>query len=897
MKLFECFFRDPDKPWEYYERYYDGKDSKVKKIDKKQFTFIEDKNGDFEYFLDNSIKLRKVQDSKDITSKKYGTTNPGYANIRDEYWDFDKSRYNKNARIGYLDIETTAKAPINVEECNEQIVLIQIFDKLTNTNIILGLEDFNPEHINEKYSFNNETFDFKVKYLKCKNEVHLLESFFKILKTLKFLIVYAHNGNNFDFHYLYKRPLKLGITPDFSPFGFKSELKQDHNGYSLNVPGCIFLDFMDLYKKFVLKPRESYSLDFLAKTDLKYGKVNHDCFKTFEGFRTGEGYIIPETEPTNEFEKQLFYNQNTPKFKEIVKDWFIHYGIIDTYLLFKIDDKFKLTDTLIMIASMMGVNPEDSLGTTKQWSQCLANFVYKDKKILPDIENSDIKVSVKGGFVRDPRLSKIDWGFSLDVNSMYPLLGMYSFNMSPETFIPYNKLPKELQEFKDTYLYDEDEERLLKLYYEKPEILKNFSEICKKYNIAYSINGAFFSKDEKGIIPEIILKIYTDRKKAKKEMLTLEAEAEKLKEQYRKNNDEKLKSIIDEKERRAIYYNVLQISLKTSMNSLYGGLSNKYFLLFNQEIARAITGNGRFFIQLVAKRVNDYLQTIKENKSDYCIYGDTDSCYFALDHIGEELTKGKTLKESKEIIDNFINEKIQPKVEESILELADIFNAVQDQKIGMKREVIFKGAVWLSKKKYFMRELDNEGVEFLDENNPEIKKQGIEIVKSSTPPFARKFLEEATLIILEKDQKHLQDWLNNVKEQYLNYPLMEIARTSGVNSLNYDLEKPQYKDGRKVAIPINSRSVLVSNKYIKENNLELTFNPMTVNEKVKMLYLKEPNPLNSDSFAFNNEKFAQMFKDYVDFDKNWDLMFLKSLELMINNLGWNVRNNKSDLDW
>lgn len=31
MKLFECFFRDPDKPWEYYERYYDGKESKVKK--------------------------------------------------------------------------------------------------------------------------------------------------------------------------------------------------------------------------------------------------------------------------------------------------------------------------------------------------------------------------------------------------------------------------------------------------------------------------------------------------------------------------------------------------------------------------------------------------------------------------------------------------------------------------------------------------------------------------------------------------------------------------------------------------------------------------------------------------------------------------------------------------
>ena len=283
MKLFECFFRNPEKPWEFYERYFDGKESKIKKIDKKQFTFIEDKNGDFEYFLDDSIKLRKVQDSKDITSKKYGTTNPGYAHIRDEYWDFDKSKYNKNARIGYLDIETTAKAPINVVECNEQIVLIQIFDKQTKTNVILGLTDFVPYHVDKKYNFRNETYDFCVKYLKCNSEIELLQSFFKLLKSLKFLLVYAHNGNNFDYHYLYKRPLKLGITPDFSPFGFKSELKQDQNGWSLNVPGCIFLDFIDLYKKFVLKPRESYSLDFLAKTDLKYGKVQHDVLKLLKG--------------------------------------------------------------------------------------------------------------------------------------------------------------------------------------------------------------------------------------------------------------------------------------------------------------------------------------------------------------------------------------------------------------------------------------------------------------------------------------------------------------------------------------------------------------------------------------------------------------------------------------
>ena len=366
---------------------------------------------------------------------------------------------------------------------------------------------------------------------------------------------------------------------------------------------------------------------------------------------------------------------------------------------------------------------------------------------------------------------------------------------------------------------------------------------------------------------------------------------------YSEMNTGELISLYKENTKKADEKKVLQKALKNAINSLYGALANKFFPMFNQDMARSITGNGRFFINLTGSNVDKYLHDLAKSEKPYWIYSDTDSCYFALNKIGDALSKDKNLRDSKNTINEFIESKIQPKVEESILEMKEVFNAVDDQKIGMKREVIFKGAVWLAKKKYFMRELDSEGIEYLDEDNPEIKKQGIEIVKSSTPPFSRKYLNDATLIILEKDKDTLKKFLQEVRQKFTCQKLMDIAKTSSVNSLDYDLDNDKFdENGRKISIPINSRSVLVTNRYIKENNLQLEHNLLTENEKIKMLYLKMPNPLNSDSFAFNTEKFAQLFKDYIDYDTNFEKLFLKPLELMTENLNYDLKNNNEVLD-
>jgi len=73
-------------------------------------------------------------------------------------------------------------------------------------------------------------------------------------------------------------------------------------------------------------------------------------------------------------------------------------------------------------------------------------------------------------------------------------------------------------------------------------------------------------------------------------------------------------------------WNTRQLVEKTLINSLYGAMANKWFPLFNEDMAAAITGNGRYFIQKLAINIEDTLQKMLPQEKPYIVYGDTDSC-------------------------------------------------------------------------------------------------------------------------------------------------------------------------------------------------------------------------------------------------------------------------------
>jgi DNA polymerase elongation subunit (family B) len=222
---------------------------------------------------------------------------------------------------------------------------------------------------------------------------------------------------------------------------------------------------MELYKKFTYVNRESYRLDFIAETELGQKKLDHSEFDTFKDFYT--------------------------------KDWkkFVDYNIVDVELVDRLEDKLKLIELVITMAFDAKVNFVDPMGQVKLWDTIIYNYLKKKNVVIPQKQSSGKSEKFEGAYVKEPIPGAYDWVVSFDLNSLYPHLIM-QYNISPET----------LQETRhpsasvDKIL---NEELTFELY-------KDYA-VCS--------NGAMYSKEKQGFLPELMKKMYAERKAFKGQML------------------------------------------------------------------------------------------------------------------------------------------------------------------------------------------------------------------------------------------------------------------------------------------------------------------------------------------------------------------------------------------
>jgi hypothetical protein len=85
-------------------------------------------------------------------------------------------------------------------------------------------------------------------------------------------------------------------------------------------------------------------------------------------------------------------------------------------------------------------------------------------------------------------------------------------------------------------------------------------------------------------------------------------------------------------------------------------------------------------------------------------------------------------------------------------------------------------------------------------------------------------------------------------------------------------------------------------KYCAKHKLENTYAIISAGEKVKISHLIQPNPLGQKVFAFTDNNFANIFKDYIDYDTNWEKNFMSPLRLMIGPLNWDIDKQTASLD-
>jgi len=197
--------------------------------------------------------------------------------------------------------------------------------------------------------------------------------------------------------------------------------------------------------------------------------------------------------------------------------------------------------------------------------------------------------------------------------------------------------------------------------------------------------------------------------------------------------------------------------------------------------------------------------------------------------------------------------------------------------------VIAQRGIWTGKKHYVLNVWNNEGVQY---EEPKLKVQGIEAVRSSTPAVCRDLIKDTIKEILVSTEKDVQKIILDERYRFRELRAEDIAFPRSVNNLD------KYKDSSQIykkGTPIHVRAALLHNYHIDKLELGNKYEKIFSGEKIKFLYLKKPNRLYENVVAFKNvipDEFQ--IEDFVDYDLQFDKAFLEPIKTILDAIGWKV---------
>ena len=552
-------------------------------------------------------------------------------------------------------------------------------------------------------------------------------------------------------------------------------------------------------------------------------------------------------------ERKIDYTEFTNLHGLSKQDWnlFIDYNKHDVSLVKRLNDKLKYFDLCFICAYLGKVNYEDVFGTVKFWDVKIYNELYLKKIAVPSMPKKSESSEIPGGYVKEPEIGWYKNIASFDLDSLYPNI-LVAFNMSPETLID-NK-----PEF-DDYI-----DSIVNGTFDNTTILA--------HDVTMTANGQYFSREKQGLIPSIVEDIYTKRKDFKKKMLELDKKFQK------DTTDTKLKDEISR-------YDATQYALKIMLNSLYGALAQSSFRYFDNRIAGGVTMTGQAVIRSCESSTNKYLNSLLKTDSDYVIAMDTDSIFLTLESlIKKYVKKDYPMEKIIDIMDSISNDKILPMMSESFKNLSSYLN-VYKSRLTIKRECLADQGIWCKKKKYVMNVYDNEGVRYAQ---PYLKIKGLEIVRSSTPEICREAMKKGVNIIFDKSKSEsdIHRHIEEFKQSFFDKPINDISFPRGIN----DMAKWIDKNGRLIkGTPINVRGVCNYNKMIDKLKLSGNYEKIKEGEKIKFIYLKNPNPVHSHVISFPvflPKEFE--IDEYIDYESQFEKSFLSPMGSILEAVGWNT---------
>jgi DNA polymerase elongation subunit (family B) len=337
-------------------------------------------------------------------------------------------------------------------------------------------------------------------------------------------------------------------------------------------------------------------------------------------------------------------------------------------------------------------------------------------------------------------------------------------------------------------------------------------------------------------------------------------------------------------------------SIKLAINSIYGAFGNNHFHFYNSDIAETITLQGQEAIKYTEMMIEKYFKEffhkdkdlhkklgvpdgvdVPKIKGSIYKYGDTDSGYLSFEEVLEAVKWKGTEKDFVLALNEF---RLAGFIKKILADFAVARNS--DNYLDFELETIAESGIFVAKKKYVQNIVWKDGKHF--DPLTYIKTTGLEIVQSSTPPFARQKLIEVIKLIFSKKSLKYEDnadiikVLKQIKEEFKITNIEKLSVSFGISDYNKYIINDVDKLEIAPKCPIHVRAAGNFNHLVNKNKLKTKYELIHSGDKIKFYYTTD---VSCDVFGFKPGDFPIEIAPKMDIDKQFENTIINPLNRVI----------------
>lgn len=374
------------------------------------------------------------------------------------------------------------------------------------------------------------------------------------------------------------------------------------------------------------------------------------------------------------------------------------------------------------------------------------------------------------------------------------------------------------------------------------------------------------------------------------------------------------------------------LASKVILNSIYGVLGFKPFILYNRDVAETVTTQSRTLIKFTIQIMNKYfkefyhldknlleklkLESVEPARYNVINYADTDSVMLYLDRIYDasgykpsvDLTiaeeYGVVAKEGDvdsiklELYLKIYHYGLRPYIKAMLENFCDNFNAFQTKPSGqpsfkLTLEQINYSVLWLAKKLYIKN--TSWGGKIMYKPLTKLSYKGIDVNKRTIPKFVRGKMEETIKYIMSTqgmiDNTKLISTLRSVKEQFTT--IDDMAKISFYQKIN-NYNKYVLNDTTEIKLadgcPAHVRAAAIYNFLLYNSKYKGRYSFIKSGMRIQYYQVADPD---LKVFGYLPGAYPAEFALPIDMDAQYTKIYLDPMNNILEVLG--VPSLSSDL--